>query len=116
MIVALREYPPTGNPIVIEYKDEKITVGNFTMGANWNTAVARRITIPKDADWPDVLLASNEMSKAQASLPIDSMRRRTAQTELNNRIARAASELAPLGITQSDIRALVEVRFLEMKR
>lgn len=116
MVVALREYPPTGELIVIEYADKKIKVGNFAMGASWNRAVAKRLTIPEDADWPDVLLALRDMSKAQASLPFETSRRLNAERELNKRIANAASELAPLGITQSDLRALVEVRFLEAKR
>ena len=115
MLVAVREYPPSGDPIVIEYADEKITIGNFKMGATWHTAVAKRIVIPDEADWPDVLLATLQMSKAQALLPTESARRRAAYQELNKRIARAASELAPLGITQSDLRALIEVRFLENK-
>ena len=51
MLVAVREDPPIGDPIVMEYADEKITIGDFKMGATWHTAVAKRIVIPNEVDW-----------------------------------------------------------------
>ena len=109
LVYALKHYPPIGD-VAITYDNHALTIGTSKVAATWNACIAEGATIPDDADWVATLvIAARERGFRRdhgSSL-------HTARRELARRIAHAADELAPLGITQSDLRALVEVRLLE---
>jgi hypothetical protein len=115
MMVALKKVPPSGDPVTITFDKGQIAIGSFKMSADWSRAMPNRVVIPDDAEWTDLLLAARELKDGSAWTPKLRQRILNAQGELAKRIGRAAVELAPLGITQSDLRALIEVRFLEKR-
>ena len=111
LIYALRHYPPRGD-VAITCDGRSLVIGSSKVAATWHSCTPTDAIIPDDADWVSTLvLAATE----------DGLRRdfgssvHKAERELARRIARAAAHLAPLGITQSDVRALVEVRMLERR-
>lgn len=111
-VYALKHYPPTGPELLIQCDGGTISIGSMRVGADWFHATAEAPNIPLDADWVTVLIMTSKAPHLRRSDPYPVS---AAEFELSRRIARAADELSPLGITQSDLRALVEVRLIERR-
>lgn len=112
VLVALKKFPPVGDPVEISFDKNELQIETLKVGASWSSLVVEKAVLPDDSDWVQTLLAARDQQGITRPRYFED-RLRTAQRELNKRIGRAALELSPLGITQSDIQALVQVRFLE---
>ena len=104
---AIATAPPLGDPIVIGYADGHLLVGTMTVTCDWSLAEPLP---PVDAD-ALVLLDLLALARVPTNEPKGSdlpKRIRAAVRTSESRIRSAAAQLVELGVTEAEVRLLVE--------
>lgn len=104
---AFGKVPPAMDPVVVQVEGGRMRVGGSSIPCRWQVPGAAVIEVPLGMGLRERLqLAArypeSELTKSGLSSLVSE-----AQAELEKRIAAAAKQLAPLGITASDVRLLV---------
>lgn len=105
---AFAKVPPPQDPVVIQVEGSRMRIGGSSIACQWQVPGAATVEIPLNLDLRErIRLAFShphaELEKSGlAPMVVE------ARAELEKRIAAAAQQLAPCGVTETDIRLLVE--------
>ena len=107
LLRAIATAPPMGDPITIAYADGHLLIGSMTVTCDWSLAEPLAAV---DAD-ALVLLDLLALARAPIAEPKGSdlpKRIRAAVRSSETRIRSAAAQLADLGVTEAEVRLVVE--------
>jgi hypothetical protein len=110
-IIALALAPPDAEPIRICCDGKRITFGTYAVVCGWQPISATLLSLPATPDWVEAL--SRGYRSSARNSPCDTTARSiTAKSEqqLARLVAQAVKTLSELGITEQDIRSLIEKR------
>lgn len=105
---AIATVPPAHDPLPISYADGHLLIGNMTIPCHWHVLSQ---TLIHDLENPSLMdLLALERNLPRSEMKSSSLGRRiiTAVQRAEQRIQKAAAQLADLEITEDEIRALVE--------
>lgn len=116
LLHALAKVPPARDPVVIEIRSGRLCIAGSSVPCRWQPPGLAVIEVPLDLDLRGRLelgLAHpQEVLENSGIAPLIT----DARAEMNRCIAAAARQLAPLGITSADLRALVAARLTPQGR
>jgi len=115
VIVAMALAPPEGEPVRVSCDGKRLRFGSFAVICAWQPVSATLLSLPAAPDWLEAL--SREYRAGRRGLNGDAKTANGVRTEqeLAKLIARAAKPLAALGITEADIRLLIEQRLSQRR-
>lgn len=100
--------PPLNDPIPISYAENTLMIGSMSMQCRWS---ARDQPSVENIDNPtllDLIALDRLLSLDEAKLRGVEQQVRQARLQYRRRLAKAAEQLEPLGVTESELRVLVE--------
>jgi hypothetical protein len=107
---ALATVPPIADPIPIAYAEGRILFGGLTIPCQWSLPSQELVQELLNPDLIDLLAMGRTLSRADMRGTELGKRVRSAIMKADRRIGNAAKQLADLGISEQEIRALVEAR------
>lgn len=105
---ALATVPPAGEPIIISYADGHLLIGSLTIPCRWQLVSEAFVCDLENPDLIDLLVLERTIPRAELKATPLGRRIKAAVQRTEQRIQKAMSQLADLGITEDEIRALVE--------
>ncbi|MDB5924204.1 MAG: hypothetical protein JWN13_3140 [Betaproteobacteria bacterium] len=113
-IVAMALAPPEGEPVKISCDGKRLRFGSFTVMCAWQPVSVTLLSLPGAPDWLEALSREYRACRAQNCLDGSSDPRVVkSEQQLARLVSRAAKPLAALGITENDIRSLIEKRLAQ---
>jgi hypothetical protein len=107
-LIALATVPPSQDPIVVEYDNSKIKFGNLSIPCNWELASQKFIEKLANPDLIDLLAMERTLPRAQLGRSGLGPHVKAAREKMERRIGAALKQLADLGVSEDEIRDLVE--------
>lgn len=107
---ALATVPPAQDPITIFYADGHLLIGSMTIACDWRRESQSMIEDIENPSLLDLIAMERTMSRGELAGTELGKRIRSAQQKMERRLKNAAVQLEELGITENDLRALVEQR------
>jgi hypothetical protein len=113
LIAALKQAPPAGDPLLVRYDGERLSIGSMRVDCVWQPVSAALTSAPAARDW--IAALALRYSTPRGRIVTDGLANSIADAErkLSQLVARVARSLAPLGVTREDVRNLVETRMRE---
>lgn len=105
---ALAEVPPSEDPVVFEFLDDRLRIGTMVIGCKWETVSARFIRDVTKPDYLDLIAMDRTLPRSEIRGTTLARQIRTAQATLAARIAKAAKLLEVADIEEGDLWNLVE--------
>ena len=116
-IVAMALAPPEGEPVQVSCDGKRLKFGSFTVMCAWQPVSVTLLSLPGAPDWLEALSREYRASRTQSLLDGSSdYRVIKSEQQLARLVSRAAKPLAALGITENDIRSLIEKRLALRQR
>jgi len=113
----LLRYVASEESVEIRYENEKITIGSYSFKCIWQDISPdisqEQIELPIDAPWPDYLKMMYKYNNAQLVGSGLMPKVEEAHEKAERLIGHAATTLAPLGLTVSDLWRLYESKNLD---
>lgn len=113
---ALALVPPTGNPVIMSYAQGHLLIGNMTIACTWIDVRKESIAIDVEAACSpgiiDVLAMDRTARRVDANRAEMRQQIRSAKEKMARRIKNAVEQLSDLGISEAEIRALVESKIV----
>lgn len=108
---ALATVPPSQNPVTISYADGHLLLGGMTVSCKWQASGAAPDGSPLGASLMELLVLDRAMPRVEAtgSSHVATKVRQAKQTAAR-RIRTAAKHLNELGVSEDEIRILVEAK------
>jgi hypothetical protein len=113
MLFALAKFPPEEESVSVQCDGEKLRIGPLTVGCKWQAVSHTLMKLPAVPDWVEALSLKYRASRPQILAEKLDFDIKVAEHKLGLLIKRVARPLAPLGVTQDDIRQLIERRLEE---
>lgn len=108
---AFVKVPPAQDPVVFQVQGGRMRISTSTIPCRWQVPGAATIEAPLGNDLLALLRLSLEHSDAELEKSGLGRSVADARAELDRRIKAAARQLAPLGVSESDVRVLVTGKF-----
>jgi hypothetical protein len=89
---------------------DRLRFGSLTLGCEWQPVSDALLELPAVPDWVETLSVKYQASRGRILAGGYQVEIRKAERKLAMLTARIAKSLAPLGVTEQDIRALIEDR------
>lgn len=112
-IAALAKFPPRSDPFIVRITGNQLRLGPLNVGCEWQPVSHTLMELPAAPDWIEALSLKYRASRAQILSAGLSKEIAQAERKVEILIGKVGKSLAPLGVTESDIRALVENRLAE---
>ena len=112
-VVALAQVPPVGDPVDpvrIACKDQHLRFGSLTIGCEWQPVSHTLLKLPAAPDWIEALSLKYCGTRAHILAGGYNFDIEKAERKLGKLVARVTKLLAPLGVTEQDLRLVVEDR------
>lgn len=110
-IRALTKFPPVQDPVIIQVRGGRLQLAGSSFPCRWQAPGAARIEVPLG-------MGLLELVRLGFAHPVEELEKSgiasavaEARAELDKRIKAAARQLAPLGVTATDLRLLVTGKF-----
>lgn len=112
-IAALATVPPGRVPFVVRITENQLRLGPVNVGCEWQPASQTLMELPAVPDWIEALSLKYRASRAQ--ILSGKLTKEIAQAEhkLEILIRKVGKSLAPLNVTERDIRTLIENKLSE---
>jgi hypothetical protein len=111
---ALAMVPPSQNPVTISYAQDHILIAGMTIACSWDSGCDDDIDILVDEALNpsiiDFLAMDRTARRAKVGQSGISQKIRGAKQKMERRIKNAYAQLSDLGITEQEIRSLVEAK------
>ena len=107
-LVALHRSPPIENPIVIRYADDRLRISTLSIPCDWSKVSDAFIQRTENPTMLDLLAFDRAMPRAEIYATGIAGRIIFAKKEAPKLTKKAARILAPLGISEGELAALVE--------
>lgn len=105
---AIALYPPATDPVVISYADGHVILATMTIPCDWVNVAHELAKSIADPDMLDLLAMGRTMPRSEVIGTPLGKDITNAQRRAERRIHNAASELLELGVSEVELRALVE--------
>lgn len=112
-LLALAIAPPDGDPVIVRCDGQRLSVGSWNVTCEWQPASQSLLKLPAAPDWIEALSLKYRAARGHIWAGGYDKDIANAEKQLTKLIARVAKPLSPLGITERDIRSLVEARLAE---
>jgi hypothetical protein len=112
-IAALAKFPPDSDPFVIRIAENKLSLGPVNIACEWQPVSHTLMNLPAAPDWIEALSLKYRASRSQILSAKANKTIAQAERKLEILIAKVGKSLQPLGVTKSDIKALIEMRLVE---
>ena len=110
VILAFATAPPTEDPILLSCDGEHLRFGSLKVGCEWQPVSHTLMKIKAAPDWVDALSLKYRAKRAQLISGKHLASIAAAEKTLTKLIKECAKKLSPLGISDKDIRLLIEDR------
>jgi len=110
LIVALAIAPPAGDSIIVTCHKEHLRIASMTMGCTWQSVAHTLLKLPAASDWIEALSLKYRSTRAQILNGGYQRDIQNAERKLDKLIIKVAESLASLGVSEQDIRLLIETR------
>ena len=107
---ALAMHPPTHDPLILAYADEHLLIAGMTIPCGWTVIGRTLVETLENPDLLGILALETTLSRAEARSAPWRSRLGAAVKDRNRRIRLAARHLGELGISDADIRTMVDAR------
>jgi len=114
-IRTLAKVPPAMDPLVVQVQNGRMRIGGSSNVCAWQVPGAAVVEVPLAMGLRERLQLVAQYSDADLAKSGLSPMVADARVELDKRIASAARQLAPLGVTAADLRVLVIGKLDQMK-
>lgn len=113
VIVALVKFPPANDPFIVSLDGDRLKLGSLNIGCEWQPVSHTLSKLPAAPDWVQALSLKYRATRGQ--ILSEGLEEEIAQAErkLAMLITRITKSLSPLGVSENDIRSLVENRLAE---
>jgi hypothetical protein len=116
-ILAIALAPPDGEPVRVSCDGKRLRTGSFSVVCAWQPVSMTLLSLPGVPDWLEALSREYRSGRTQACVQGRTDRRVVkSEQQLASLISNAAKSLAALGITEQDVRSLIESRLARRKR
>lgn len=112
-VVALAKFPPTVDVVQVTCDGERLRLGPLTVGCTWQPVSHKLLELPASPDWVETLSFKYQVRRSKIVAAGYGRIIAKAERKLATLIADTAKSLSPLGVTEKDIRLLVENRLAE---
>jgi hypothetical protein len=110
-IVAMALAPPEGEPVRVSCDGKRLRFGSFSVVCAWQPISITLLSLPGAPDWLEALSREYRAPRSQpctdGGTEVHVIK---SEQQLARLVSRAAKTLAALGITEQDIRSLIENR------
>jgi len=113
MVMALARVPPIGDEIRVRFAEGKLRIGSVGVAAQWMPASSALLDVPAAPDWAGALSLKFRVPPPEAVARGYTSQIAEAERKLGLLLARVTRLLSPLGVTEDDLRTLVERRISE---
>lgn len=113
VIVALASVPPADEIVQLSCDGERVRFGSLTVGCKWQPVSNTLIRAKAIPDWVEALSLKYRAHRSMMVSGRNKAAIAAAESELTKLLKQVAKKLAPVGITESDLRQLVESRLAE---
>lgn len=107
---AIATVPPAHDPLPISYADGHLLIGNMTIACQWHVLSQALIHDLENPSLMDLLALERNLPRSEMKSSSLGRRIITAVQRTEQRIQKAATQLADLDVTVSEIRVLVEAK------
>lgn len=107
---AIATVPPANDPLTIAYADGHLLIGNMTIVCQWRAISQALIHELENPSLMDLLALERTVSRSEIKGSALGRRIVGAVQRTEQRIQKAAAQLADLEVTEREIRALVEAK------
>jgi hypothetical protein len=113
-IVAMALAPPDGEPVRVSCDGKRLRFGSFSVVCAWQPISITLLSLPGAPDWLEALSREYRAPRSQPCTDGGTdLRVIKSEQQLARLVSRAAKTLAALGITEQDIRSLIESRLAQ---
>ena len=110
-IRAMTKVPPVQDPVIIQVRGGRLHMGGSSIPCRWQAPGAARIEVPLGMELLELIRiglahSDDELQKSGVAQAVAK-----ARADLEKRIKAAVRQLAPMGVTASDLRLLVTGKF-----
>jgi hypothetical protein len=105
---ALLRFPPSGNSLEVVCDGKQVRIGTLQVSCVWRPVSHTLSKLPGAPDWIEALSLKYRATHAQIREARLDERIRKADRQLEKLTSRVAKSLAPLGVTEQEVRDLVE--------
>lgn len=119
VLQALAKVPPVVNPIPLAYADGHLLLAGMTIPCEWQSTAKALVSDLLNLSAPELLALARTMPRAEIRGTDLGKRVAAAQVATERHIKSAAKQLVDLGVTETEIRELVErqvLKHLDVKR
>ena len=113
VVVAFASAPPAGDSVMLSCDGERVRLGSLTVGCKWQPVSHTLMRIDAVPDWIEALSLKYRAHRSEMVSGKHRAAISEAETKLTKLIGQVAKKLAPVGITEDDLRRLVEQRLVE---
>ena len=107
-IAALAAVPPEGVEVALSYEQRRLRIGTLTVASEWTPVSGALLALPAAPDWVEALSLKYRVHRSKLLHSGCLKEVDAAEAKLDATIAKATKPLAPLGITEADVRKLVD--------
>ena len=112
-LLALVMAPPGGDPLIFEYAEGRLKVGTWAVSCEWQPISHKLLDLPAAPDWVETLALKFYATRAQILAGGYDPQIRLAERQLDKLVKRTVKGLSAFGVTEQDIRSLIETRLAQ---
>lgn len=113
VIVAFASAPPADEIVQLSCDGERVRFGSLTVGCKWQPVSKTLIRANAIPDWIEALSLKYRAHRSMMVSDRSKAAIAVAESELTKLLRQVAKKLAPVGVTEEDLRQLVEKRLVE---
>jgi len=107
---AIATIPPNQDPLTISYADGHLLIGNMTIACEWHTVGKALIQNLENPSLFDLLVMERTLPRSELKGTERGHRILNAVEQADARIRKAMTQLAELGVSETEIRDLIEAK------
>ena len=113
LVHALAAVPPVDDPVIVTCDGEQLHFGPLKVTCKWQPVSSSLLAVPVQREWIESLALKYTLPRGRIIAQGLGAELNAAERRLATLIRRVAKSLAPLGVTVSDVEALVDRRLAE---
>ncbi len=107
-IVTIAKIPPTDDPVEFRIKDGLLNIGSSSFRCAWQSAWSAQIDLPMNASLIDLLAMRHRHTNEEIMQSGLMIAVKDAEVRRDRLITKAVKHLGGMGITESDIRRMID--------
>jgi hypothetical protein len=112
LVAALAKAPPAAEDVRVAYADGKLRIGSLSVACEWQPVSVSMMNIRAAPDWVEALAMKYRLPRGRIVAEGLAERVEDAERQMDRLIVRCAKSLAPLHVSEADLRELVEKRLI----